>query len=510
MKHLIYLIAAMMLLAVGQTAQAAVYSSCDQWANYSDGTYTVWNNVWGATGSWSQCLYCDSATDWYIEASHTNGSQVKSYANTSRGVGQSIGNLSSFSSSMSTSSPGTGTYNISWDLWCPNEVMVWLARYGGAAPWGSYVTTASIGGRTWDVYKNGYPGFLTQSNTSGATVDMKAILQYCVDQGWLSSSNVVDNLGGGFEIWDTGGVTRTFAMNSFSASFSTGGSTSTTTTASSTSTTSGGGCTVTPYVQVNDGTWQQTTNVTVSSGDKVKFGPQPTSGGSWSWSGCGTSGSSREQTVYPSSSCSATATFSPDGGGSCSATFNVTVSGGTTSTTTTAASTSTTTTASSTSTTSGGSCTVTPYVQVNDGTWQQTTNVTVSSGDKVKFGPQPTSGGSWSWSGCGTSGSSREQTVYPSSSCSATATFSPDGGGSCSATFNVTVSGGTTSTTTTASSTSTTTTASSTSTTSGGSCDCGTCNWYGSSIPTCCESCSGWGWYDGGCRRSCVCEGSCP
>jgi endoglucanase len=63
----------------------------------------------------------------------------------------------------------------------------------------------------------------------------------------------------------------------------------------------------------------------------------------------------------------------------------------------------------------------------------------VSSGATVKFGPQPLSGGTWSWSGCGTSGTSREQTVYPTSSCNATATFHPSGGGSCSATFYVTV-----------------------------------------------------------------------
>ena len=74
----------------------------------------------------------------------------------------------------------------------------------------------------------------------------------------------------------------------------------------------GGGCTptsITPYIQVNDGSWQQTASVTITSGAKVKFGPQPTSGGSWSWSGCGTSGSSREQTVYPTSSCTSTALF---------------------------------------------------------------------------------------------------------------------------------------------------------------------------------------------------------
>jgi hypothetical protein len=89
---------------------------------------------------------------------------------------------------------------------------------------------------------------------------------------------------------------------------------------------SDGGCTpttITPYIQVNDGAWQQTSSVAVSSGLKVKFGPQPVSGGSWSWSGCGTSGTSREQTVYPTGSCTATAIYTNIN--NCTSTQNFTV-----------------------------------------------------------------------------------------------------------------------------------------------------------------------------------------
>ncbi|MEJ2612696.1 MAG: RICIN domain-containing protein [Candidatus Thiodiazotropha sp.] len=73
-----------------------------------------------------------------------------------------------------------------------------------------------------------------------------------------------------------------------------------------------GGCNptaITSYVQVKEGSWQQNTSVSVTSGDQVTFGPQPVSSGVWSWSGCGTSGSSREQTISPTDSCTATATY---------------------------------------------------------------------------------------------------------------------------------------------------------------------------------------------------------
>ncbi len=85
---------------------------------------------------------------------------------------------------------------------------------------------------------------------------------------------------------------------------------------------------------------------------------------------------------------------------------------------------------------------ITPYTQVDDGSWQQTASITVDAGAKVKFGPQPTSGGSWSWSGGGTSGTSREQTIYPTSSVTATATYTNDCGAQSTQNFTVNVNGG--------------------------------------------------------------------
>ena len=56
---------------------------------------------------------------------------------------------------------------------------------------------------------------------------------------------------------------------------------------------------------------------------------------------------------------------------------------------------------------------ITPYVLLNGGSWQRTASATVKAGDWAMFGPQPVWGGSWAWSGCGTSGASREQTIRP-------------------------------------------------------------------------------------------------
>jgi endoglucanase len=66
---------------------------------------------------------------------------------------------------------------------------------------------------------------------------------------------------------------------------------------------------------------------------------------------------------------------------------------------------------------------VTPYLNINGtSSWVVKSSASLNTGSKVVLGPQPFSG-TWAWSGCGTSGSSREQTLKLTASCTATATF---------------------------------------------------------------------------------------
>jgi mannan endo-1,4-beta-mannosidase len=85
--------------------------------------------------------------------------------------------------------------------------------------------------------------------------------------------------------------------------------------------------------------------------------------------------------------------------------------------------------------------TLTPSVQVNGGAWQSISTVAVDAGASVKLGPQPTSGGSWTWTGCGTSGTSREQTITPTSACTATATYTNSCGTKSTQSFTISING---------------------------------------------------------------------
>src|ERR1019366_6735031 len=97
------------------------------------------------------------------------------------------------------------------------------------------------------------------------------------------------------------------------------------------------GTAITPYLQVNGAAWQQTNTATVASGSTVNLGPQPASGGSWSWSGPnGFTSTSREIDGIPLTAGTDmfVATYTNTSGVKSTETFTITVTGGGISTTT--------------------------------------------------------------------------------------------------------------------------------------------------------------------------------
>lgn len=98
----------------------------------------------------------------------------------------------------------------------------------------------------------------------------------------------------------------------------------------------GSSCTptaITQYLQIDGGSWSEASSATLDVGQTIKFGPQPVSGGSWSWSGPNNfSASFREVTItniQTNQAGSYVATHTNSCGAKSSATYNITVSGGT-------------------------------------------------------------------------------------------------------------------------------------------------------------------------------------
>ncbi len=131
---------------------------------------------------------------------------------------------------------------------------------------------------------------------------------------------------------------------------------------------------ITPYIEVNGGTWLTATSVTVQATDLVNLGPQPLTGASWSWAGpSGYTSTSREIDSIPLTLPVNVfvATYTNPAGVKSTQTFTINV----------------------------GPTPITPYLQVGGGAWQATPSALVFQGTPVNLGPQPLTGGSWSWAG---------------------------------------------------------------------------------------------------------------
>ena len=425
MKLTLAVVAALATLPL--TGWSYAWSSTDNWATWANGGFWVCNDVWGS-GAQTETIWANSYSYWGVTTSQSGGG-IKSYPDVEKDINIAVNSLGTLSSSFSASTPGGSSYDLAYDIWLNGssyEVMIWESWNATQPIASSYDANGnaipqyynqSIGGSSWNVYyRGGTLSFLRTSQTSSGSVDIKALLQWINTIGWYNNPTVA-KVEFGWEILNTSG-TQTFTMNSYSLNVSSGGGGG------------GGGCTptaITPYVQVNGGTWNQTGSASVAAGGTVIIGPQPVSGGSWKWSGPnGFSSTSREITlgnIQSSQGGTYTATYTNPGGCNSTYSFSVTVSGG-----------------------GGGGCTptaITPYVQINGGAWSQTSNASLSAGGTLTFGPQPVSGGSWSWSGpSGFNSTARQVSVsniQKSQAGTYAATYTNSGGCKSTQNFNVTV-----------------------------------------------------------------------
>jgi hypothetical protein len=89
--------------------------------------------------------------------------------------------------------------------------------------------------------------------------------------------------------------------------------------------------TIVPYIQVNGGSWQQTASASLATGGTAKIGPQPVTGGSWSWTGPNNfTATTREITIsniQPAQGGTYTARYTNSSGCQSNQAFTITVTG---------------------------------------------------------------------------------------------------------------------------------------------------------------------------------------
>jgi hypothetical protein len=206
-------------------AHAAVWSSTAAFGSWSNGGYTFNNDVWGS-GAGPQTIWANSYSNWGVWSDQPNTGGIKSYPHSGLSIGKTLSSLGSVTSSFNVSVPSSGAYETAYDIWANNstyEVMLWMNKTGAVGPLGSYQTRISVGGSSWNVYSgsngsNQVFSFLRTSNTSSATVDIKAILLWIKSKGWYGNVTL-SQVQFGFEITSSSGGLN-FVSNSYSVSYS--------------------------------------------------------------------------------------------------------------------------------------------------------------------------------------------------------------------------------------------------------------------------------------------------
>lgn len=215
----------------------AAWSTSDPYANWSNGGYTVYNNVWGTkNGPGGQSIWANNYSQWGVWANHPNTGGIKSYPNSTKYIGKVLSSINTLSTSFSATTPAGGSWVSSYDIWDStnnHEIMLWMNYTGSVKPisynyYGSgasmpVYTNQSIGGHTWNVYRGNNGGnnvysFVRTSKTNNATIDAKAILNWVKNKGWYDNITV-GNVQFGFEItssYGTNGGGLNFTCNRYS------------------------------------------------------------------------------------------------------------------------------------------------------------------------------------------------------------------------------------------------------------------------------------------------------
>ncbi|MFF5157725.1 cellulose binding domain-containing protein [Streptomyces sp. NPDC000348] len=235
-------------LVTGTAPAQADTTICEQYGSTTvQGRYVVQNNRWGTSAT--QCV---TATDTGFRLTRADGSvptdgAPKSYPSVFNGCHYTncspgtalparISGISSAPSSISYGYVNDAVYNASYDIWLDptprtdgvnrTEIMIWLNKVGPIQPIGSQVGTATVAGRTWQVWSGGNGSndvlsFVAPSAISSWSFDVMDFVRETVARGMAQNDWYLTSVQAGFEPWQNGAG---LAVNSFSSTIETGGS----------------------------------------------------------------------------------------------------------------------------------------------------------------------------------------------------------------------------------------------------------------------------------------------
>jgi hypothetical protein len=174
-----------------------------------------------------ETLYACAYNNWYVVSNQTNeAGAVKTYPNVHKDYSDvALSSFNSITSTFAETSPHVGIYNVAYDIWTngvaspgSTEIMIWSENFN-QVPGGSHAANATLGGRSYDVFKtsdNGYIAFVPTAVFTSGTIDLLEIFDWTISQGWLPSNATLGQIDFGVEIVSTDGAEATFEFTDFS------------------------------------------------------------------------------------------------------------------------------------------------------------------------------------------------------------------------------------------------------------------------------------------------------
>jgi cellulose 1,4-beta-cellobiosidase len=344
--------------SIGGSTGGGGTSTCAPTGTIPAGDYMIQNNEWNSTAQ--QCVTYTGGTAWNVSTANFNLPTAGAPATypsiykgchwglctPNSGLPIQVSNLGSATSSWSTTQPGSGAYDVAYDIWFNStpttsgqpdgtEIMIWLNHRGGVQPFGSQTGTANLAGYTWNVWTGNQTSWkiisyvLNPGGTSFTNLDVKALINDAVARGSLNPSNYLLDAEAGFEIWQGG---QGLGTNSFSFNATAGSNGGGDTTPPSTPTNVSVSGTTSSSVSLK---WSPSTDNVGVAGYDVYRGSTlagTTTGTSFTDSGL-TASTQYSYTVVaydaagnvspPSTPVSATTSGSGGGGSGCTATYQV-------------------------------------------------------------------------------------------------------------------------------------------------------------------------------------------
>ncbi|MFD7990128.1 GH12 family glycosyl hydrolase domain-containing protein [Streptomyces mexicanus] len=244
------LLAAFALLAALTAAAPAARADtqiCDAFGSTTiQGRYVVQNNRWG-----TDAAQCVTVTDSGFRLSRADGSVPTNgapkaypsvyngchYTNCSPGTAlpARLDTISTAPTSISYSYVSDAVYDAAYDIWLDptprtdgvnrTEIMVWFNKVGPIQPVGSQTGTATVAGRTWQVWSgnngsNDVLSFVAPSAIGGWSFDVMDFVRQAVSRGLAGNDWYLTSVQAGFEPWQNGAG---LAVTSFSSEVRTGG-----------------------------------------------------------------------------------------------------------------------------------------------------------------------------------------------------------------------------------------------------------------------------------------------